>query len=417
MQPEAVTEEPITIPPLDPALFVDVDLFGQAIKADPSPWFIEWAKKPPFYVMLNGRPNAVICRHEQVKWAFTDYETISAEPQPGWGADMFDYFNGLPLLLETNPPEHTALRRVMQPGFTPRRVASYEASINDTVDVMIDQIADKPGFDMITEFAHPLMCRLLLGALLGLPEKDWPIFIQLSNSLELVATVPEGAPKPKAYMDAFNAVYEYCSDLIETRRSQPPRDDLIGSVITAHDVGGKISTEDLFSILIQLFTGGLGTIIATLGLCFLRLCRNPDQLKLLQEDPSLLNSAIEECVRIDSLGNFRHRFVVKDCIVDGVPLYRGMLVHISMGASNYDPDVYPEPEKFDIRRNPKDISTFGHSAHFCIGNIVARKVLRRVVGQMVQRFPSLRLADPDAVVPYGGMPTERFPLKVDLRID
>jgi cytochrome P450 len=406
-----------TLPELDPSLFVDVDLFGQSIKADPTELFLEWSKKPPFYVMINGRPNAVICRHDQVKWALTDFETISATPRRNWGVEMFDYFNGMRTLLEYDPPEHTAMRKLMQPGFTPRQIALIESGVHALIEKTIDELSSRQGFDMITDYAQPLMYRLLLGEVLGIPEEDWHIFSTMSGALELVATVGPDEPKPAAYMEAFNATYNYCDQLIQQRRSHAPVGDLIDIVIQAHDEAGSISTDDLFSTLIQLLTGGLGTIIATLGLCVIRLCRNPDQMQLLRDDTSLLNSAIEECLRMDSLGNFRHRYVAKDCVVDGTPLYRGMIVHISLGASNYDPDFFPEPEKFDIARNPRDISTFGHSAHFCVGNILARKVLRKSIGEMVKRFPNLRLADPNETIVYGGMPTERFPLSVRLRID
>lgn len=413
---EATNIDVPEIPTLDPANFIDIDLFGQEIKRDPSPYFVEWAKKPPFYVMIDGRPNAVICRHDQVKWAFSNYDTISGVPQAGWGVDMFDYFNGLPILTEFNPPEHTALRRLVQPGFTPRRVAQYDETIGNLANAVIDQVAAKGSFDVISEIAGPLMYQLLLGSVLELPQEDWSIFTTLNDSLALVATVPQGAPKPKAYLEAYNAAYDYCSNLIEQRRNQAPQDDLVGGIIAAHDDGGTINTDELFSTLMQLFTAGLGTVIATIGLCSLRLCRHPDQLKLLQEQPELLNGAIEECLRIDSLGNFRHRFVVKDCVVDGIPLYRGMVVHLSMGASNFDPDYFPDPTKFDILRNPKDISTFGHGQHFCPGNILARSAIRKVIGKLIS-YPNLRLADPNAEIEYGGMPTERFPLKVELRVD
>ena len=415
MTAKAAIEIPV-IPPLDPSRFVDVDLYSQEIKADPSKWFLQWADKPPFYVMVHGRPNVVICRHEQVKWALTDYETISAVPKPGWGAEYLDYFNGLPILVEVDPPQHTRLRRLMQPAFTPRRVSLFQDGINQLIDELIEHAASKGSFDLITEFSQPLVYRLLLGTVFEFPLEDWPIFTNFSHALELVATVPAGAPKPAAYMEAFNAGMQYCADLIEQRRRKP-KDDLISNIIAQHDEGGIITTEELFTTLISLFTAGLGTVAGTQGLCMLRLCRHPDQLKLLQDDPSLLNSAIEECLRIDCLGNFRHRYVVKDCVVDGVPLYRGMIVHMSLGAANYDPDFYPDPNRFDIKRNPRDISTFGHGTHFCIGNALARAVLRTVVGRLVQRFPKIRLADPNAKIVYGGMPTERMPLNIQLRVD
>ena len=412
---KAVLDAPV-IPALDPSRFVDVDIYSQEIKADPSLWFLQWADKPPFYVMVHGRPNAVICRHEQVKWAMSDYETFSAEPQPGWGADYLDYFNGLPIITETNPPAHDRMRRLMQPAFTPRRVSQFQDGIDRLVDEMIEMVAAKGSFDMITEFAQPLVSRVLLGTVFGFPARDWQIFTNFSHAMELVATVPPGAPKPKAYMDAFNAGMKYCGDLIEQRRREP-KDDMVSAVIEAHDNEAIISTPELFTLLMTLFGAGLGTVAGTQGLCMLRLCRHSDQLKLLQDDLSLLNSAIEECLRIDSLGNFRHRHVVKDCVVDGVPLYRGMIVHLSMGASNYDPEFYPDPNKFDIKRNPRDISTFGHATHFCLGNALARAVIRTSVGRLVQQFPNIRLADPSAKIIYGGMPTERMPLNIQLRID
>ena len=404
-------------PPLDPDLFVDVDLFGQAIKADPSALFIQWADKPPFYVKVDGHIHAVLCQHDQVQWALTHPEIISSEPQKGWGADQFDYFNGLPLVLDYDPPEHSRMRRLMAPGFTPKRIASFRTAIDTMVKELIDEMTVKGQFDLVEEFAAPLMYGLLLGGLFEFPRDVWPVLINMSNAMALVATVSEGAPKPAAYMEAYDAAYAFCGNLIEERRNAPPMDDLVGSIIKAHDDEGLLSTTELFSTLVQLFTGGLGTVIATSSNCILRLLRHPDQLQLLRDNPNLLNQAIEECLRIDSLGNFRHRFVIKDHIIDGVPIYRGMIVHLSLGAANYDPAKYPDPARFDIMRNPRDILTFGYGPHFCPGNVLARSVLRAAVGQLITRFPNLRLADPNETIVYGGMPTERFPLHVNLRVD
>ncbi|NML13177.1 cytochrome P450 [Sphingobium sp. AR-3-1] len=404
------------IPPLDEARFLDVDLFGQELKANPAPYFTQWAKSPPFYAMVQGHAHVVISRHAQVQWALRTHDIISAVPHKGWGTDLFDYFNGLPLVVDYDPPEHSRVRRLMQPGFTPSRVAKIQPLIEGMVDELALAVAEKKTFDMVTEFAGPLMYRVLLGGVFEFDPEIWPIFINLSNALELVATVPPGAPKPAAYMEAFNAVHDFCGRLIEERRVAP-KDDLVGTVIAAHDEKGSISIEELFSTLVQLFTAGLGTVTATSSNAVLRLLRHPDQLALLRADPSLLNKALEECMRIDCLGNFRHRFVVKEHVIDGTPIYPGMVAHMSLGAANYDPDKYPDPARFDITRDPRDILTFGFGPHLCPGNILARMVTRAIVGRLVFGFPHLRLAHPDDVIICGGMPTERFPTHVNLRVD
>ena len=288
--------------------------------------------------------------------------------------------------------------------------------VNAGVDDLAGAVAQRGGFDLVGDFAGPLMYQIILGAVFEFEPELWPMFIELSKSLELVATVPPGAPKPQKYLDAFNAVYEFCGRLIEERRLAP-KDDLVGTVIAAHDEQGAISTEELFSTLVQLFTGGLGTVIATSSNAVLRLLRHPDQLALLRSNPDLLNMAIEECMRVDGLGTFRHRYVIKEHVIDGTPIYPGMIAHMSIGAANYDSDVYPDPTWFDITRNPRDILTFGFGPHFCPGNNLARLVVRAIVRRMVFGFDNLRLENPEAVIVYGGMPTERFPLRVDLRVD
>lgn len=233
-----IAECPV-IPPLDPAHFVDIAMFGQAVKADPVAVLSARASQPPFYVMLHGRPHVVICRYDQLLAAFTDHDTFSRVPQPGWAADTFDYFNGLPTVGDSDPLEHSRLRRLMWPAFTPRRMSQVQARLDRLVDGMID----------------------------------------------------------------------------------------------------------------------------------------------------------------------------------GVPIHRGMLAHLAMGAANLDPASYPDTERFDIRRNPRNIATFGFGPHFCIGHALARTVMRTAMARLVQRFAQLRLVDPDAPIAFGGLPTERAPVRVMVRTD
>jgi cytochrome P450 len=405
----------IDIAALDPALIVDVDMFGQQIKADPAPLLCQWARNPPFYVVHHGRPQAVICRYQEVLGAFSDYDTFSRIPQPGWGADTFDYFNGLPTVGDIDPPEHNRLRRLMSPAFAPRRMSEVQARLEASVDALLAQIADKASFDMVSEFAQPLVRNLLLGILFEFPREDWHIFTDFSEVLGLVGTVLPGSPKPEAYVQRFNAGYAYCAAMIAARQRHPSS-DLVGDIVSASEAG-LISVRELFGTLIVLFAAGIGTTSSALSLGVLRLCRHPEQLARLRQEPQLIASAVEECLRIDTLGLFVHRYVVKDTVLGGTPIRRGMLAHLAMGAANLDPTVYAHPERFDIGRNPRNISTFGFGPHFCVGHALARTVMRTAMGRLVERFPAIRLAHPTEEIQFGGLPTERAPLKVELRID
>ena len=233
-----IAECPV-IPPLDPAHFVDIAMFGQAVKADPVAVLSARASQPPFYVMLHGRPHVVICRYDQLLAAFTDHDTFSRVPQPGWGADTFDYFNGLPTVGDSDPPEHSRLRRLMWPAFTPRRMSQVQARLDRLVDGMIDDVAGLPQFDLVMQFSRPLVRRLLLGIVFELPEADWHIFADFSEVLGLNGTVPPGAPKPAAYLDRCNAGHAYCAALIEQRRREP-KPDLVGDIVSAHDAATPI---------------------------------------------------------------------------------------------------------------------------------------------------------------------------------
>ncbi|WP_028079143.1 cytochrome P450 [Solimonas soli] len=398
---------------LDPAKFehLDFDMYGQAIKSDPSKYFLKWAQQPPRYIRQDGHIHAFATRHKDVKFGLMNQEFISAVPVPGTGLDNIDYFNGLPIIVEVDPPQHTRLRRLMQPAFTPRRVAEAQAGLNALAHQMMDQLeARGSDIDVMADVAIPFAVTVLLGHFLAVPQQDWPLFLHYSHSMSLVGNLKAGEPKPKEYMDAYNAMYAYCEKLIEQRRVEP-KDDLIGSIIDS-----DITTEELFATLMVLLTGGIGTISATIGLAALRFGRHPDQMELLRSDPSLINSAIEEVLRIDCLGNFRHRWAKKDFEFEGLQVWKGMPIALSLGAANYDPELYPNPEKFDIRRAPTDVSSFGYGIHFCIGQAIARPSVRTATLALIQRFPALRLATPDFEPLWGGLPTERSPVNVNMKI-
>lgn len=402
--------------PLEEKHFVDADIFGPEMKSNPIPRLVEWAQRAPFYVRVAGVPQVVVTRYADVKRAYEDYEHFTSVKQKLAGTEQLDYFSGLPVLSDFDPPAHTRLRRLMQPAFTPRKLASVEAGIQAYTDSLLDTVAQRGHFEAMEDIGHPLAAHSLLGLLLNIEPEDFGIFLRLSRALGTLAEVPPGSPPPQEYREAWAAGRAYCEAAIERRRSKP-EDDLIGNIVAAQGGEDPLTTEELFATLMVLFVAGIGTIADLIGLSMIRLCRHPDQLALLREEPALILSAMEEILRIDAPGNFNHRFAAKDFEFEGLPIYRGMPVHLSMSAANFDPQLFPDPTRFDVRRNPRNSMTFGHGAHKCIGLPLVRLSGRIAIGGIVQRFPKLRLRDPDFVPEWMGVPTERAPKAVPLLVD
>ncbi len=375
-----------------------IDLWSSAVKYDPGAIWMEWATTPPFFVEVGGAPQAVVTRYEDAKIAFEDHERFSNVKRPWPGTEKYYYWQGLPVVTDNDPPAHTRLRMLLAPAFSPRRLAAVEAGIKAYVGTLLD--------------AHTL-----LGLLLGLPEQDWQVFTGISDGLSAYARLPPGSPAPEEFLKVWNAGQAYCDALIAARRAHP-QDDLVSHIIGAHDDAGKITTPELYATFIILYAGGFSSIVTYIAWTLWRLCRDPEQLALAREDAAGLNGALAESLRTDPVGWTALRYATKNFNFAGLELKEGMPVILVEGASNYDPRVYEDPCRFDLRRTqPRENLSFGAGVHRCIGSTLAKLSARIAVGAVISRFPHLRLSDPDFRPEVVGGPKERAPKAVPLRVD
>jgi cytochrome P450 len=172
--------------------------------------------------------------------------------------------------------------------------------------------------------------------------------------------------------------------------------------VLARDQGDKLTDQELFGMIFGLF-GALAATSRSAGGALYTLYTHPDQLAQLIRDPELIPDAVEECLRIASNGYFTFaRIASRDTAVGGTEIFKGMVVRPSPLAANYDPDVFPDPLRFDIHRKPKRILSFAVGPHHCIGNILGRTTITIAIRRLLARFPNARLADPDFVPVYGG---------------
>ena len=295
-------------------------------------------------------------------------------------------------MLQMDPPDHTRLRGLVVKAFTARRVEDMRPRIQDIVDQTLDRVEPRGQMDLIADFALRLPVVVICD-MLGIPEEDHEtIFSGARGGGRLLDPVPLS----RAEIDRANndnlATAAYFHSLFELRRRQPG-DDLTTQLVQAEEEGHKLNNEELTANVILLFGAGHETTVNLIGNGLLALHRNPGQLRLLKESPTLIPNAIEELLRYDSSVQVTGRTALEDVSVGGVDVAKGESVLCLLGAANRDPAVYPDPDRLDIARPNVRPMSFGGGIHFCLGAQLARIEGEIAIATLLRRLPQLQLDD------------------------
>jgi cytochrome P450 len=388
---------------LDRSNVVDVDLGSPEFKANARRHMAEWATRPPFYVFSNGPPQVVCGRYADVHRVFSDTETFSSEMPRGPGFEQFDKFMGMQFVTQMDGERHARIRRLLMPAFSAKRLAQLESRITEIIEGMLDDI-ERGGnnFDGMQQYGAKLVVGALLSAMTHLDEHQKEIFVAFHEVLPLTTYTKKGEPFAQECLLAFERAADLVHQIVAEGRANP-RSDFIGDLITARDQGDKLTDRELFDQIFTICGAALSATSRSAGGALYTLYTHPDQLQQLIRDPGLIPEAIEECLRIASNGYFTFpRIATRDAEVGGTRILKGMVVRPSPQAANYDPEVFPEPLRFDIHRKPRRILAFGAGPHHCIGNILGRTTITIAIRRLLARFPNARLADPNFVPVYGG---------------
>lgn len=387
---------------LDRANCTDMDLGGALFKSDPRKYLAEWAARPPFYVFNQGPAQVVAGRYRDVHEIFADPERFSSAIPKGPGYEQYDKFMGGTFMTQTDGEQHARLRRLLMPAFSHRGMAQVETRVSTVIESFLDDIARGPrAFDAMTQYAARLVVGALLTAMLDLDEKQQRALLDFQDTMPLLTAVKPGGPWPAACLEACERAAQVVRDVIAERRAAP-RADFLGELVAARDQGDKLTAVELFDMIFGIF-GALATTPRSGSGALHLIYTHPEQCALLRAEPALIPQAIEECLRLAGNGYFTFpRVATRDTQVGGTRILQGMIVRPSPLAANFDADVFPDPLRFDIHRNPRRIMTFGAGPHHCIGNLLGRRTLVLAARQFIARFPDARLADPDFVPVYGG---------------
>jgi cytochrome P450 len=375
-----------------------------------SPWTPEFIADPyPFYHRLREADPVhatplgfhVISRHADVTAVLRDKrfgKDFAGRMTRRHGPQILDepiYRSMRHWMLQLDPPDHGRLRGLVVRAFTARRIEDMRPRIQAIVDGIIDRIEDQGHMDVIADFAFRLPV-IVICDMLGIPVEDRQFFFAGSRGSGRLLDLVPLSPAEIAEQNSSNlAIADYFNRLFELRRREPG-DDLTSKLVQAEQDGDKLSNEELTANIILLFGAGHETTVNLIGNGLLALHRNPDQLRLLQNDPSLLPNAIEELLRYDSSVQVTGRTTLEDVDnLGGVALPKAQSVICLLGAANRDPAVYTDPDRLDITRADVHPVSFGGGIHHCVGAQLARIEGEVAIGTLLRRLPSLRLDDID----------------------
>ncbi len=300
-------------------------------------------------------------------------------------------------MLQVDPPDHTRLRSLVSQAFTPRMIEQLRPRIQQIADGLLDAVQNRGQMDLIAEFALPLPITVI-SEMLGIPAPDRPRFRAWSQTLVNASGDLAALAQDATIVAAVEAFLGYITGFLADKRAHPGA-DLTSDLIQAEEQGDALNETELISMIFLLIVAGHETTVNLIGNGTLALLEHPDQLRLLQSDPSLLPAAIEELLRYTPPVTFTARWASEDVPLHGKVIHKGEIVVVSLAGADTDPQQFPDPDTLDLTREEKQNLAFGKGIHYCLGAPLARLEGQIAIGTLLRRLPQLRLAcEPDQAV-------------------
>ncbi len=382
------------MPSADPVVY---NPYLPGVLADPYPHYRELRREAPVHWSPLGF--WVFTRFADAARILSDRSFAMSEPREWSEAAGYRYESPATvavmeslgrMMLFKNPPDHTRLRGLVSKAFTARAIEALRPRIAEIVAELLARVRDAGKMDVIADLAYPLPA-MVIAEMLGVPAEDRDQFRLWSRDLAPTIDpmiLPDQVERAAVAIERFA---DYFTHLIAARRAEP-RSDLLSAMIAAEEQGDRLSVPELLSNAMLLLNAGHETTTNLIGNGTLALLRNPSELERLRRDPTMLPSAIEECLRYDSPVQMTGRRSKVACEVGRTPIGAGQQVIVLIGSTNRDPERFPDPERLDVGRADNDHLSFGGGSHYCLGANLARLEGQIAIGALVRELPRLRLA-------------------------
>ena len=345
------------------------------------------------------RTEGLLVPHGYVLTRYDDIRAVLRHPRAfsdERNADIFDIgesgavFTAMmrKQILYLSPPDHDRIRALVARHFTPRSVERWRAAAEAEVERLLDQAVERGKLDLVKDLAYPLPIAVICE-MLGIPRSDVPSFFQWAHDFarrgDVAALNPDVIRRGEEATLGFR---DYFLRLARERRKQP-KDDLLTLIATAEDARGRLTDDELAATCVILLQAGHETTADLISLGIRGLLLAPQELARLRGNPGFVVGAVEELLRWDTSVQISQRRSHEKIVLGDVEIPAGETFVLLNGAANRDPAHYPDPDRIDIARDPKDHLAFGLGRHRCLGAALARVEIQAAIVAILRRFPEL----------------------------
>ena len=382
------------------AIAIQDDMFTPDVIADPYAYYGRLRDEDPVH-WNDTYALWVITRHDDVTWMTRHNELFSSavfknDPRPAYPAidesdlGLYEYVRNYQAdqFIQHDRPEHLDMRKIVHGYFTPKAMESWRPFVVNAVKELLDEAEEKGSMDVMRDLATPLPV-LVIARMMGVPPEDRPYVRQLAEKLLYIGRGEYD--RMPILTDGMKGMVDYVSPLVDERIVKPG-DDFI-SVLASGEKKGVFSRHQVLVNTSLLLLAGHETTINLICNGTLSFIQHPDQWALYKEDPAgRAKWATEECLRFDAPVKSIQRLASQDIEVRGKVLEKNDRIRWFISSANRDPNVFADPDKFDITRQPNPHVAFGNGVHHCLGATLARVEGQEVFKALAERFPNLQLA-------------------------
>ena len=376
-------------------------LFAPEFLADPYPFYERVREQGR---LVPGGLLALTADHAVCRSLLTHEQVGKFDPQGPDAPRAMRFFDRLmtpkmahpllpPSMLSVDPPDHTRYRRLVSKAFTPRAVEALRPRVRELAEELLDEVAPSGRMDLIGDYAG-LLPVAVICEVLGVPAPDRARFRALGARVARLLDVDLGYREYRAAMSALRELNVFFDAQLARARSEPGT-DVLSRMVQVEEDGDRLSDHELKATALLLLVAGFETTVNLIGNGFMALAAHPAERAKLRDDASLWPNAVEEMLRWDAPVQYTGRAALDDIDIDGVSLARRRPTAVLIGGANRDPNVFEEPERFDVTRaNARDHLAFASGVHYCLGAGLARLEGQVALELLHDRYPDAAVGGP-----------------------